>query len=1426
MSASPRAYVDLKRRFRDYETIVDPLVAAVQSYTEAGEQLVSSLDWTALMKRRRVVILAEQGSGKTRELKEQAARIRSGGVIAFFVRLDRLVVGDLVEILGPAQNEDFQRWLNGQGEASFFLDSVDEAKISSPAHFHVAVARFAGVLGSTGLARARIYLSSRFSAWRHETDYPDVASVLENPVARRVQAGSEGKEGEANIDKLSVVRLEPFDQQQALAFARAIGTRNPEEFIAEIGRTFAWEFARRPLDVIDLAKFWDENGRLGTLTQIVEAHVRRNLQENLEREENRAAPLSEADAHAGAKALAAATILCQKAAFSFAHDGDSLDPAAILPPDWPQDRIEALLARPLFDEASYGKRQFHHRRATEFLAAEWIADRMNEGCPLRTMHRLFFAEGSEGPILRPSLDPVAAWLCGTNEHWSRQVRAWVLHARPEIHLRYGDPAALPMDHRRDALCGIAAEYADRGRVWIEADDQALARFAKEDLAGEIARLFTAQATVHEFRWHLLHMAALGKLTGCVEAARSLFCAQAEPDDLRAQAVDVIAQAGGEAQMQILAALARGLPVLGETLGYTVANTLYPRFLSNQDIVELATKVPNMGMSIFPTMLGRHLERNLPGAQAGDMLRRFLEIVQREPHLLADRHSLPLSQEFSHLRSVLPSITRVLLNLDDLADGDARAAAEALLIIGERAQDLQVDEKDALVEAAKRHPSMRRCYFLRCIALAEEYVGRPITRWHFYPYHRESLLQPIVADLDWLVDELQPGRVAGSRETLLVLAVSLWAQEGKPRATLRHIRLAVRDDAGLGEKLRKALFDARRAPFHSWWLRNVWWRIGQSYWWRERWRKACNLCGRARSLWFLHTRLGELSAGTNSALLCQVLDHAEPRSRSQWTISGWTELGRVFGPLVKWAVRRGCQRSWRSYTPCPPSAKPEANRTRYEVILGLNGIQVEADEPGFSFSRFTVTDARTATFYAVNELNAPPDWLNALASAHPAAVSEALLECITHEWSMAPDQTRVYGVLSRVLGRADVLGPLARAGVLKLLQGGDPTQPMLLEFALRLLSPACQTELGALAEDRAKSLPIDSVATGLWTVAWLQSDPDSAIDWLEAFASNDIGADRLVLNLCASLHGGDMMRPVHDLNAAYMRPPLLKRLIALVYRRVRLADDVNRVGSYTPNSRDYAQEFRNRLASALAEKRGDEVAALLTELAEDPYLGPIRDSILMHRDNQLRGQNEVAAWRAIDIREFAAANETAPRTDKDLFEITLKRLDDLKYAVELSDLSIRAQLTPVSDEYALRHFTAVELETRARGRYSAPQEAEIDEERRPDLRVINPAIEGPVCIEIKWAENWTLPKLLERLENQLVGTYLRPHATHYGIFLLGMIARKGKTHWENPAGGPDLNFQQVVAEVRKRATALKAATPGVAGLEVIAIDFRPPSQWEA
>lgn len=166
---------------------------------------------------------------------------------------------------------------------------------------------------------------------------------------------------------------------------------------------------------------------------------------------------------------------------------------------------------------------------------------------------------------------------------------------------------------------------------------------------------------------------------------------------------------------------------------------------------------------------------------------------------------------------------------------------------------------------------------------------------------------------------------------------------------------------------------------------------------------------------------------------------------------------------------------------------------------------------------------------------------------------------------------------------------------------------------------------------------------------------------------------------------------------------------------------------------------------------------------------------------------------------------------------LNRLTDIKDDVEHSDNSLREEVQNGADEYVLRRWLARKLQERARQRYTMPQEEEIDQEERPDLRAENPHT-TPVSVELKWADHWTLAQLVERLENQLVGQYLRAERSRFGIYVLATDGRKG--HWESADG--NLDFNQVIERVTRRAEELRTTRPGIGDLRVVAVDFRVPA----
>jgi len=79
---------------------------------------------------------------------------------------------------------------------------------------------------------------------------------------------------------IKVFQIEPLNRAQVKKFAQAKLNTNPQAFIEALDEHFAWEFARRPLDVIGLLSFWKQKGRLGSLRELIIYGIEVNLQEN------------------------------------------------------------------------------------------------------------------------------------------------------------------------------------------------------------------------------------------------------------------------------------------------------------------------------------------------------------------------------------------------------------------------------------------------------------------------------------------------------------------------------------------------------------------------------------------------------------------------------------------------------------------------------------------------------------------------------------------------------------------------------------------------------------------------------------------------------------------------------------------------------------------------------------------------------------------------------------------------------------------------------------------------------------------------------------------------------------------------------------------------------------------------------------------
>ena len=109
-----------------------------------------------------------------------------------------------------------------------------------------------------------------------------------------------------------------------------------------------------------------------------------------------------------------------------------------------------------------------------------------------------------------------------------------------------------------------------------------------------------------------------------------------------------------------------------------------------------------------------------------------------------------------------------------------------------------------------------------------------------------------------------------------------------------------------------------------------------------------------------------------------------------------------------------------------------------------------------------------------------------------------------------------------------------------------------------------------------------------------------------------------------------------------------------------------------------------------------------------------------------------------------------------------------------------------------------------------------------MRVENPQTH-PVSVEVKWANKWTLRELLDGLEVQLVGQYLRAHDSRFGVYFVGTTGPKRR--WEDSDGGARLSFGQVIAKLEARAKEI-TARDDVRHVSVVGVDFGAHQEIDA
>lgn len=1413
-------FAQLDRRFRVLAAHATAEHAALDSYASLVDGKEPAIGWKELLTHSLVVVLGEPGSGKSLEFQNLANTLAEQGELAFYLRLDELVANPIEHVMTTADQRRWLTWKRGGQQATFLLDSVDEAKLRTYTDFGTALRRLQAALGEKNLHRARIVISSRISDWRPLSDAQTVTSILSETSPR---TSSSSTQTDANVPadkKLYTVQLEPLDRSRVARFAHHLGIQNAEAFLQALDTHHAWVFARRPLDIQRLVGFWQTHHRLGSLSELIESQLEQSLREVEERYQSD--PLTLEEARSGAESLAACAILCRKLSFNVTaegvDDGTALNPFACLPPTWSQVKVRALLNRSLFDAESHGRIRFHHRQILEYLASQWIERCMRNGCGSRELQDLLLDTTKDHHQVRPSLEAVIAWLAIGANPWNEKIRQWILAHSPAIHFRHGDPAALPLDHKRQALRALVDRYSDRERVWIDHDPEILARLAEPRLSSEVIALIRDRNVSEDIRISMLSLVRHGNLQACMDGALEVIASADESDALKKYAIAALRDAGNTQHREKLRDISFQMTSFdSEFCGY-LCEALYPAVIDESGLRVLIQKVPAMPKNTIglPWMLENHLKDVLRPESSGRLIKELLSLASQKPYVKSGGKEIPVSEQFLWIIEVLPTALLRFLGNATLTEADVRIAIDALQLIG-ISRHTDVRDRGAMKDiqgATLGHSALRQTYFWEMTYQWKDSHGK-FPLWSSQLYGFDGPLTADKSDLAWLISDVEIR--GGDAERLFALQCAWDLTSRNDFASQRRLAVAAGRTSSTRIKYAKLILDVVPSALRRIWYRKLSHTLGSRWWWKRHFDRFRRFPAKLREHWMLRREASRLASGERPDWLAHLLLEGTSGSiTTSWVTTDWIALARNRGKAIARATEKGCRTFWRQFKPSLPHERQHPNQTDRRILVGLAGLASESNQSGFDWSSLTPEEAMLATRYSVNELNGFAAWMNSLAKARPAEVSIVLGECIAGEWRYSPDREIVHEVIADLLYHGESFSDLFSTHLIDQLRTGDPLNKAVLKQAIEILLsvPKHYGQLTEIAQHRTLTYTEKNPEFNLWMAAWLQLDAASALPVLEQHLNHSADSTSLMVSLCCELGGRRAGNSLRVESPSYLRPEILLHLIPLTYKYIDPASDIDRAGKgvYSPGPRDDAQDFRDSLVRRLADPSISDAESVLLALAAHPSLIRQRDWIRHLLDQYLRQRSDGPAWQAVDIRKFSANYEILPRNEADLYAIARRRLLDVKDHVELDDNSPRNELREDDIETVLRSWLARKLIERSRDQYDIIQEEELDR-GNPDLRFHRTGL-GPVSVEIKWAHRWTADELLERLENQLVGQYMRASNARYGVYLIGRIG--SQQHWRY--GGKRLTFDKLMELLESRASELQRTRPEIYGLSVISIDF--------
>ncbi|MFJ3366953.1 hypothetical protein [Pseudomonas sp. NPDC086251] len=1422
MTKHSDAFIDLDRTFSKIPLDADASddVDLSGRHSRQGE-----LRWPDLLIHNRVILLSEAGSGKTAEIRNVACQLRSQGKTSFFLRIEN-VTSDLEDAFEVGTFDEFESWLASDTEGWLLMDSVDEARLNDPKDFERAIRKLGRLIQNT-VAQAHIIITGRSTAWRAKTDLAICEKAFAfGPVAR--QAPSTITDGFEDVvqtvpyntepdTSFLLVTLDDIHDEQIDRFLNATGVQDIKAFRAAVERKEAWSLTTRPLDFLELVDFWREHHRIGSRLELMKSSINRRLEErDQDRAESR--PIAPDRLREGVRLIAAATTLGQTSAIRV-PDGETNKsgiPIRDVLTDWNDTESAALLNRPIFEPGIYGTVRFHHRTVREYLTAEWLHELIRGAGSRVKIENLFFRTQYGLEVINPSMRPVLPWLALLDDRICTRLE----EVTPEVFFEGGDPGQLPLSTRRRVLRKACEHLAQPAHSWTMTDYSAVQRFAHHDLTEDIKELLTLYRINDDIAWFLLRMVWQGEVVGALAETKQ-FALDAQHKHTRLAAIRAVIDLGtaqdvadvrlallaGDSKVnrEWLAELLDGLALDSQWLPWllqAIERSAKKERYSGRD--SLALKLSSLAMDC-------PLE-NLPALICG--LGALLDKPPTEGHGFS-----AISKRYAWLAEIAGlAVLRLLQARDPFALDES-----ALAILSKLAQAHIYEERDTrelgekLREIVPSWPELDYKLFWYDVELARNgrvHRGEPVTNvWQLLGFRPFWSLNS--DNFGLACEHIVCLTNMHDRQMSLSMAFNIYTQHGKPSSWDAQLRQSADAHDKLREKL-EILLNPPERQVEEWEIKQAQWkeeatqRKSEEAEHRRSWRE-----GLAAEVALINSPEPGVMTRKQDYLMEQMREGSS--SSNTWSSGNWQSLITEFGLPVAQAFRTGAVNFWRGYCPTLPSEGAPANSIPYKVIFGLTGLAIEAKEEPASFSKMSADNAKYAARYGLLELNGFPEWLPRLFGLYPRDIQEVVLREINYEMDAPRLELGGNRVLQRLRwGGGWMYEELAAPLMARLTQHISDLESLQLVLSIVQESSVVDELLAELVSKRAIE-EVNSEIAPTWYAAWVGVEPALAIPALvariDSLSSDEEKATFAMLCLIAIVGS----RTASRCRQNYKTVEHVKSLYLLMHTYIRIAEDIDRAGKgvYSPGLRDDAQNARDGLLAFIRETPGKESFLALQEIAQAHPAERLRSWSAFYAQQKATADSQTPPWEPSKIVEFHKSLESTPSTHRDLWNLAIDRLLDLKHDLEDSDSSYAEILLQTNQETSIRKFIGKWLRDHAAGRYVVPQEEQLADDKRPDYRFQNSQYYAPVPVELKLSQNWSGPGHFERLENQLCGDYLRDISSSCGIFLL--VNHGGQATWETPTKGRG-TFNDLVIALQEHWLVIASRFPNVEDIKVIGIDL--------